>query len=66
MGQRLGFSEGDIMKINAMYRCIPVQTYPSGYAAPVATQYPYQGQYYNYGTYPTNYGYTSNGYYYQG
>lgn len=76
MGQRIGFSEGDVMKMNAMYRCTAVapayasRGYRSAAAPPVPTQqytYPHQQQYnYAYTNYQTHYGYTSNGYYYQG
>lgn len=82
MGQRIGFSEGDVMKLNAMYRCnaapppvAPVYA-PRGYrsaapAAPVAAapvqQYTYPQQQYNYAyTQQHHYGYANNGYYYQG
>lgn len=54
MGQRDGFSEGDVSKLNAMYRCNNPQPSYSAYA-PTASQYPYDVMF-NYGGYSNGYG----------
>lgn len=56
MGQREGFSQGDISKLNAMYRCNEPQPSYSGY------EYAYQGVPYNYGGYYNGYGNYQTGY----
>lgn len=56
MGQRDGFSQGDVSKLNSMYRCNEPQPSYSGY------EYAYQGAPYNYGGYSNGYGAYQTGY----
>lgn len=60
MGQREGFSDGDVSKLNSMYRCNEPEPSYSGYA-PTAAQYPYDAMF-NYGGYSNGYGGYPTGY----
>lgn len=60
MGQRDGFSDGDVSKLNSMYRCNEPEPSYSGYA-PTAAAYPYDAMF-NYGGYSNGYGAYPTGY----
>lgn len=57
MGQRYGFSQGDISKLNSMYRCNnPAPSYTGYEYAYPGTPFNYGGYSNGYGAYPTGYG----------
>lgn len=60
MGQRDGFSDGDVSKLNSMYRCNEPEPSYSSYVQTGA--YPYDASMFNYGGYNNGYGGYPTGY----